>query len=100
MQDKHPLSYELEMAEYAEAMGFSEIWQADTRLARDCVVMKAAFLARTRRLRVGSGVLPIWTAQRGSHCGILEHDVGTGPAGEGQWRPQWRPFANCSRCKR
>ena len=61
MQDKHPLGYELEMAAYAESRGFSEIWQADTRLARDCVTMMAAFLARTRRLRVGSGVLPIWT---------------------------------------
>jgi 5,10-methylenetetrahydromethanopterin reductase len=61
MQDKHPLAYELEMAEYAESRGFSEIWQADTRLARDCVVMMSAFLARTRKLRVGSGVLPIWT---------------------------------------
>jgi 5,10-methylenetetrahydromethanopterin reductase len=61
MQDKHPLGYELEIAEYAEAHGFSEIWQADTRLARDCVVMMSAFLTRTRRLRLGSGVLPIWT---------------------------------------
>jgi 5,10-methylenetetrahydromethanopterin reductase len=61
MQDKHPLAYELEMAEYAESRGFSEIWQADTRLARDCVVMMSAFLTRTKRLRVGSGVLPIWT---------------------------------------
>ena len=61
MQDKHPLGYELEIAEYAEARGFSEIWQADTRLARDCVVMMSAFLTRTRRLRLGSGVLPIWT---------------------------------------
>ena len=61
MQDKHPLGYELEMAEYAEAHGFSEIWQADTRLARDCVVMMSAFLTRTKRLRLGSGVLPIWT---------------------------------------
>lgn len=61
MQDKHPLGYELEMAEYAESRGFSEIWQADTRLARDCVVMMSAFLTRTRRLRIGSGVLPIWT---------------------------------------
>ena len=61
MQDKHPLAYELEMAEYAEANGFSEIWQADTRLARDCIVMMSAFLARTKRLRLGSGVLPIWT---------------------------------------
>ena len=61
MQDKHPLGYELEIAEYAEARGFSEIWQADTRLARDCVVMMSAFLTRTQRLRIGSGVLPIWT---------------------------------------
>lgn len=61
MQDKHPIRYEIEMAKYAEARGFSEIWQADTRLARDCVVMMSAFLAETTRLRVGSGVLPIWT---------------------------------------
>lgn len=61
MQDKHPIRYELEMAQYAEERGFSEIWQADTRLARDCVVMMGAFLAQTKRLRFGSGVLPIWT---------------------------------------
>ncbi|MCS6907759.1 MAG: LLM class flavin-dependent oxidoreductase [Anaerolineales bacterium] len=60
-QDKHNISYELEMAQYAEERGFSEIWQADTRLARDCVVMMSALLARTKRLRIGSGVLPIWT---------------------------------------
>jgi 5,10-methylenetetrahydromethanopterin reductase len=61
MQDKHPIAYELEMAKYAEERGFSEIWQADTRLARDCVVMMGAFLAQTRRLRYGSGILPIWS---------------------------------------
>ncbi|NKQ37462.1 MAG: LLM class flavin-dependent oxidoreductase [Chloroflexi bacterium] len=61
MQDKHSMPYELEMAQYAEERGFSEIWQADTRLARDCVVMMSAFLTHTKRLRIGSGVLPIWT---------------------------------------
>ncbi len=61
MQDKHDMRYELEMARYAEERGFSEIWQADTRLARDCVVMMSALLAHTGRLRIGSGVLPIWT---------------------------------------
>ena len=81
MQDKHPLGYELEMAEYAESRGFSEIWQADTRLARDCVTMMAAFLTRTRRLRVGSGVLPIWTRNAGRDRRHLEHDVGAGQAG-------------------
>ncbi len=61
MQDKHNIQYELDMARYAEERGFSEIWQADTRLARDCVVMMSAFLTYTKRLRLGSGVLPIWT---------------------------------------
>jgi 5,10-methylenetetrahydromethanopterin reductase len=61
MQDKHPIRYEIEMVKYAEERGFSEIWQADTRLARDCVVMMGAFLSQTKRIRVGSGVLPIYT---------------------------------------
>ena len=37
-QDKHSIAYELEMARYAEERGITEIWQADTRLARDCVL--------------------------------------------------------------
>ncbi len=61
LQDKHPIPYEMEIAKYAEERGFSEIWQADTRLARDCIVMMSAFLKHTTRLRFGSGVLPIWT---------------------------------------
>ena len=61
LQDKHDIRYELELAKYAEEQGFSEIWQADTRLARDCVVLMSAILAETSRLRVGSGVLPIYT---------------------------------------
>lgn len=61
LQDKHDIRYELEIAKYAEEKGFSEIWQADTRLARDCVVMMSALLAQTDRLRIGSGVLPIYT---------------------------------------
>lgn len=61
LQDKHPIRYEIEMAKYAEEKGFSEIWQADTRLARDCVVLMSALLSETSRLRIGSGVLPIYT---------------------------------------
>lgn len=61
LQDKHPIRYEIEMAKYAEEKGFTEIWQADTRLARDCVVLMSALISETKRLRVGSGVLPIWS---------------------------------------
>lgn len=61
LQDKHDIRYEIEVAKYAEEKGFSEIWQADTRLARDCVVLMSALLTETSRLRIGSGVLPIYT---------------------------------------
>ena len=61
LQDKHNIRYELEMAKYAEERGFSEIWQADTRLARDCVVLMSALLTNTKRLRIGSAILPIWS---------------------------------------
>lgn len=61
LQDKHDIGYEIEIAKYAEEKGFAEIWQADTRLARDCVVMMSALLAATSRIRIGSGVLPIYT---------------------------------------
>jgi 5,10-methylenetetrahydromethanopterin reductase len=61
MQDKVDIRQELELARYMEERGFSEIWQGDNRLARDCIVLMSAFLTHTNRLRVGSGVLPIWT---------------------------------------
>ncbi len=103
MQDKHSLAHELEMAEYAEARGFSEIWQADTRLARDCVVLMSAFLTRTKKLRLGSGVLPIWTrnpaviAATWSTMWELGHQISGDPdersrvmLGLGAW---WEPIA-------
>ncbi len=61
MHDWHPLAYGLETACYAGASGFSEIWQADRRLARDCIFLTSVFLTQTHTLRVGSGGLPLWT---------------------------------------
>lgn len=61
MQDVVDIREELELASYMEDRGFSEIWQGDNRLARDCIVLMSAFLTHTKRIRVASGVLPIWT---------------------------------------
>jgi 5,10-methylenetetrahydromethanopterin reductase len=100
MQDKHPIRYEIEMAKYAEEKGFSEIWQADTRLARDCVVMMSAFLSETKRLRFGSGVLPIWTRNPAViaatwssmwELGGKINDRGRVMLGLGAW---WEPIAS------
>jgi len=61
MQDVVDIHKELELARYMEERGFTEIWQGDNRLARDCIVLMSAFLTHTKRLQVASGVLPIWT---------------------------------------
>ena len=61
MQDKIDIREELDLALHMEDRGFSEIWQGDNRLARDCIVAMSAFLTRTSRIKVASGVLPIWT---------------------------------------
>jgi 5,10-methylenetetrahydromethanopterin reductase len=100
LQDKHDIPYELEIARYAEQRGFSEIWQADTRLARDCIVMMSALLANTQRLRIGSGVLPIWTRNPAViaaswstmwELGGKADDRGRVMLGLGAW---WEPIAS------
>lgn len=95
MQDKHSIAYELEMAQYAEKRGFSEIWQADTRLARDCVVLMSAFLAKTKRLKIGSGILPIWTRNAAviaaTWSTMYEMAHGRVMLGLGAW---WEPIAS------
>ncbi len=100
LQDKHDIRYELEITKYAEERGFSEIWQADTRLARDCVVMMGALLAHTSRLRIGSGVLPIYSrnpAVIAASWSTMWELAGLTPEGEsrvmlglGAW---WEPIA-------
>ncbi len=95
MQDKHPIAYELEMAQYAEARGFEAIWQADTRLARDCVVLMSAFLATTKTLKIGSGILPIWTRNAAviaaTWSTMYEMAPGRVMLGLGAW---WEPIAS------
>jgi len=95
LQDKHPIAYELEMARYAEARGFEAIWQADTRLARDCVVLMSAFLATTKTLKIGSGILPIWTRNpaviAATWSTMYEMAPGRVLLGLGAW---WEPIAS------
>ena len=57
---------------------FSEIWQADTRLARDCIVLMSAFLTHTKKIAHRFWRTADLDAQPGSDRGLLEHDVGTG----------------------
>lgn len=44
-------------AEYAESMGFESIWVAEGRLARDGIVPAAVIASRTKRIKIGTGVV-------------------------------------------
>jgi 5,10-methylenetetrahydromethanopterin reductase len=95
MQDKHPIAYELSTARIAEERGFDAIWQADTRLARDGIVMMSAFLATTQKLVLGTGVLPIWTRNpaviAATFSTMYEMAPGRVICGLGAW---WEPISS------
>ena len=102
LQDAHPIREGIELVRYAEAAGFDAVWQADSRLVRDAVVPMAAFAAATERIKVGSGVIDIWTrnaARLASTFSTLD-DLAPGPhhlrarrvvgsaGGQGRHRPR------------
>ena len=95
LQDAHDIRQGIELAKYAEAKGFDAVWQADSRLVRDAVVPMAAFAANTERIKIGSGVLDIWTrnaARLASTFSTLD-DLAPGRiiCGLGAW---WDPLAS------
>src|SRR5881227_792437 len=66
----------LTMAERAEAAGFDSVWIGDSLIARprhEPLTLMAAIAARTRRVRIGTGVL--LPAPRNPV--VLAHVVGT-----------------------
>ncbi len=65
LQDAHPLQDGIKYAQYAESKGFTEVWQAESRLVRDAIVPMAAFAATTSKIKVGSGVINNWTRNIG-----------------------------------
>ncbi len=95
LQDAHDIRQGIELVRYAESKGFDAVWQADSRLVRDAVVPMAAFAASTDRIRVGSGVIDIWTrnpARLASTFSTLD-DLAPGRiiCGLGAW---WDPLAS------
>jgi 5,10-methylenetetrahydromethanopterin reductase len=95
LQDKHPIRDEFEFARYAEQRGFDAIWQADTRLARDCISMMGALAAITTRVTIGSGVLPIWPRNvatlAATYSTLWEMSGGRIICGLGAW---WEPITS------
>jgi 5,10-methylenetetrahydromethanopterin reductase len=51
----------VELTRRAEAAGFDTAWMAETRMTRDGFVPMAAMAAATSRIRVGSGIVNVYT---------------------------------------
>jgi 5,10-methylenetetrahydromethanopterin reductase len=95
VQDAHPIREAMETVRYAEDQGFTSVWQAESRLAREATVPMAAFLTQTERIAVGSGVVNNWTrnpALLASTFSTLD-DLAPGRVilGIGAW---WDPLAS------
>ncbi|CAN5695605.1 5,10-methylenetetrahydromethanopterin reductase [soil metagenome] len=94
LQDAHPIADGIDYSRYAEERGFEAVWQADSRLVREASVPMAAFAASTERIKIGSGVIDIWTrnpARLASLFSTLD-DLAPGRiiCGLGAW---WDPLA-------
>ena len=95
LQDAHSVADAIEFVRYAEQRGFDAVWQADSRLVREATVPMAAFAASTDRIKVGSGVLDMWTrnpARLAATFSTLD-DLAPGRilCGLGAW---WDPLAS------
>jgi 5,10-methylenetetrahydromethanopterin reductase len=95
LQDKHPLRAGMRYVQHAEARGFEAVWQAESRLVREATVPLAAFAAVTDRIKVGSGVVSLWTRNVGLLAATFStlDDLAPGRVmlGVGAW---WEPLAS------
>jgi len=95
LQDMHHIRDGMAYAQYAEQRGFEAVWQAESRLVREATVPMAAYAAVTTRIKVASGVIPIWTRNVGLLAATFStlDDLAPGRAilGLGAW---WEPLAS------
>ena len=94
LQDAHSIRAGMALTQYAEHKGFAAVWQADSRLVRDCLIPMSAFAATTERIKIGSGVVDCWTrnpARLAASFSTLD-DLAPGRVilGIGAW---WDPLA-------
>jgi 5,10-methylenetetrahydromethanopterin reductase len=94
LQDLHRIRDGMAYAQYAEERGFEAVWQAESRLVREATVPMAAYAAVTERIKVASGVIPIWTRNVGLLAATFStlDDLAPGRVicGLGAW---WDPLA-------
>ncbi|HZC71254.1 MAG TPA: LLM class flavin-dependent oxidoreductase [Jatrophihabitans sp.] len=94
LQDKHPIRDGMDYVRYAEQRGFEAVWQAESRLVREATIPMAAYASVTNRIKVGSGVVSMWTRNVGLLAATFStlDDLAPGRVilGLGAW---WDPLA-------
>ena len=94
LQDAHSVRQGMAFARHAEEAGFDAVWQAESRLVREATIPLAAFGAVTERIRLGSGVVSMWTRNAALLAATFAtlDDLAPGRAilGIGAW---WEPLA-------
>ncbi len=95
LQDKHPIRDAMDYVRYAETRGFEAVWQAESRLVREATIPLAAFAAVTGRIKLGTGVVNVWTRNVGllaaTFSTLDELAPGRVMLGIGAW---WEPLAS------
>jgi 5,10-methylenetetrahydromethanopterin reductase len=95
LQDKHPIREGIDYVRYAEQRGFEAVWQAESRLVREATIPLAAFAASTQKIKLGSGVVNLWTRNVGLLAATFStlDDLAPGRVllGIGAW---WEPLAS------
>jgi 5,10-methylenetetrahydromethanopterin reductase len=61
LQDTHSLHESIKLVQYGEMRGLDAVWQAEGRFTRDLVVTLAAYAATTYRIKIGAGVMNVYT---------------------------------------
>jgi 5,10-methylenetetrahydromethanopterin reductase len=94
LQDKHPIRQGVEFAQLAENSGFEQIWQAESRLAREATIPLAAIAQVTDKIQLGTGVISMWTRNIGLTAATFSTLNELAPnrikCGLGAW---WEPLA-------
>ncbi|MEQ8674976.1 MAG: LLM class flavin-dependent oxidoreductase [Aggregatilineales bacterium] len=61
LQDTYTLQDSIKYVQRAETRGFYAVWQAESRLSRDALVALASYAVVTNRIKLGTGVINLWT---------------------------------------
>lgn len=95
LQDAHPIRDGVRYAQLAEECGFEQVWQAESRLARESTIPLAAIAQVTEKIKIGTGVASMWTRNIGlmgaTFATLNELAPGRVLAGLGAW---WEPLAS------